>query len=52
LLAFAGPTKGKMERVKGIEPSYSAWEAAALPLSYTRDDKQVSNNGLDLSRPV
>jgi hypothetical protein len=26
----------KMERVKGIEPSYSAWEAAALPLSYTR----------------
>jgi 23S rRNA (guanosine2251-2'-O)-methyltransferase len=27
----------KMERVKGIEPSYSAWKAAALPLSYTRD---------------
>ena len=26
----------RMERVKGIEPSYSAWEAAALPLSYTR----------------
>ena len=26
-----------MERVKGIEPSYSAWEAAALPLSYTRN---------------
>jgi hypothetical protein len=26
----------KMERVKGIEPSYSAWKAAALPLSYTR----------------
>jgi hypothetical protein len=26
----------KLERVKGIEPSYSAWEAAALPLSYTR----------------
>ncbi len=25
-----------MERVKGIEPSSSAWEAAALPLSYTR----------------
>ena len=24
------------ERVKGIEPSYSAWKAAALPLSYTR----------------
>ena len=26
----------RMERVKGIEPSYSAWKAAALPLSYTR----------------
>ena len=25
-----------MERVEGIEPSYSAWKAAALPLSYTR----------------
>jgi hypothetical protein len=28
--------KKKLERVKGIEPSYSAWKAAALPLSYTR----------------
>ena len=26
----------KMERVKGIEPSSSAWEAASLPLRYTR----------------
>ena len=26
----------KMERVAGIEPAYSAWKAAALPLSYTR----------------
>ena len=26
--------KGK--RVKGIEPSSSAWKAVALPLSYTR----------------
>ena len=25
-----------MERVPGIEPGYSAWKAAALPLSYTR----------------
>ena len=25
-----------MERVKGIEPSYAAWEAAVLPLNYTR----------------
>lgn len=27
---------GDMERVKGIEPSYEAWEAAVLPLNYTR----------------
>ena len=28
-----------MERVKGIEPSSAAWEAAALPLSYTRSGR-------------
>ena len=30
--------KGRMEleRVKGIEPSFSAWEADVLPLNYTR----------------
>jgi hypothetical protein len=33
--ALAKSMKG-LERVKGIEPSYSAWKAAALPLSYTR----------------
>jgi hypothetical protein len=27
---------GLLERVKGIEPSYPAWEAGALPLSNTR----------------
>jgi hypothetical protein len=26
----------RVERVKGIEPSSSAWKAVALPLSYTR----------------
>ena len=26
----------QMERVKGIEPSYAAWEAAVLPLNYAR----------------
>ncbi len=26
----------RSERVKGIEPSYAAWEAAVLPLNYTR----------------
>lgn len=29
-----------MERVKGIEPSYSAWEADVLPLNYTRISEQ------------
>ncbi len=28
--------EGKLERVMGIEPTSSAWKAAALPLSYTR----------------
>ena len=37
LIAFPGCFgKVGLERVKGIEPSSSAWEAAALPLSYTR----------------
>ena len=36
-IAFPGCFgKAALERVKGIEPSSSAWEAAALPLSYTR----------------
>ena len=30
------PEIEKLERVAGIEPAYSAWKAAALPLSYTR----------------
>ena len=29
-------TMDEVERVAGIEPAYSAWKAAALPLSYTR----------------
>ncbi len=28
--------EGKMERVMGIEPTFSAWEADVLPLNYTR----------------
>ena len=35
-----------MERVMGIEPTYSAWKAAALPLSYTRD-----GSGIGAGRP-
>ncbi len=26
-----------MERVTGIEPAFSAWEADVLPLNYTRE---------------
>jgi hypothetical protein len=32
---------GHLERVKGIEPSYAAWEAAVLPLNYTRADESL-----------
>src|SRR5215472_8682935 len=35
----------KLERVKGIEPSSSAWKAVALPLSYTRFGTQNSEHG-------
>jgi hypothetical protein len=31
-----------MERVMGIEPTFSAWEADVLPLNYTRT--QVSQS--------
>jgi hypothetical protein len=34
-----------LERVKGIEPSYSAWKAAALPLSYTRARRTICYGG-------
>jgi hypothetical protein len=30
------------KRVKGIEPSSSAWKAIALPLSYTRNSTNIS----------
>ena len=32
-----------MERAKGIEPSYSAWEADVLPLNYARINLECSN---------
>ena len=36
-LDFAGsPWKVEVERVMGIEPTLSAWEAEVLPLNYTR----------------
>src|SRR5688572_420465 len=32
--------RSRVERVKGIEPSYAAWEAAVLPLNYTRVERR------------
>jgi hypothetical protein len=40
-----------LERVKGIEPSYSAWKAAALPLSYTRNGDDLTRRAKGLNRP-
>jgi hypothetical protein len=31
-----------LERAKGIEPSYAAWEAAVLPLNYAREPALTS----------
>ena len=35
-----------MERVRGIEPPYSAWEADVLPLNYTRRMTKRITGGL------
>jgi hypothetical protein len=45
-----------MERVKGIEPSYAAWEAAVLPLNYTRKvcrfyDRFLYSNNITFRQP-
>ncbi len=37
-----GNRKGENERVMGIEPTLSAWEAEVLPLNYTRIKDRVS----------
>ena len=42
----------KMERVTGIEPALTAWEAAALPLSYTRAaTAKIAYFGADVKQP-
>src|SRR5215467_649579 len=41
-----------LERVKGIEPSSSAWKAVALPLSYTRIRNQLSGISDQNLQPV
>ena len=38
LTGFKASFRGVTERVKGIEPSCAAWEAAVLPLNYTREE--------------
>ncbi len=43
------PLKRLMERETGIEPAFSAWEAAALPLSYTRARSDESNSSAEVS---
>jgi hypothetical protein len=37
----------KLERAKGIEPSYAAWEAAVLPLNYARDVNSLMHFSYD-----
>src|SRR5258708_290832 len=39
-----------MERAKGIEPSYAAWEAAVLPLNYAR--KARASPLISRDRPI
>src|SRR5712691_2719123 len=41
-----------LERVKGIEPSSSAWKAVALPLSYTRELERALSNRDARLRPI
>ena len=42
----------KMERVKGIEPSTSAWKAEVLPLNYTRESlSAVGKTGFEPATP-
>ena len=36
LTRFSASFTYENQRVKGIEPSCAAWEAAVLPLNYTR----------------
>jgi hypothetical protein len=42
---FFALCNARVERVKGIEPSYAAWEAAVLPLNYTRVGPQFTAGG-------
>ena len=41
-VTFPDDRSQSLERAKGIEPSYAAWEAAVLPLNYTRKINYLS----------
>ena len=41
----------KLERVMGIEPTFSAWEADVLPLNYTRLKYVISSAARNLEYP-
>jgi hypothetical protein len=41
-----------LERAKGIEPSYAAWEAAVLPLNYARNLAHVAFQAPSTTPPV
>ena len=43
--ALVGPGTCELERVKGIEPSFSAWEADVLPLNDTRESGSYASLG-------
>ncbi len=40
-----------MERVTGIEPAFSAWEADVLPLNYTRERSDATKGAQLESAP-
>src|SRR5690242_18694697 len=42
----------KVERVMGIEPTWPAWKAGALPLSYTRANCDSNRGGRGMSMCV
>jgi hypothetical protein len=42
----------EMERVKGIEPLYAAWEAAVLPVNYTRAGHRAAQRGAMMLRVI
>ncbi len=44
ILHFVQDDRASEKRVKGIEPSCAAWEAAVLPLNYTRVFEELNGD--------